>query len=449
MNIRLILKTMGLIMIIEAAAMLLPMAVDLIYLEGMWGYFFTTSVALGAAGALLYFFVHPKKNTLYQRDGYLIVALAWLVLSLAGALPFAVSGSTPSYLDAVFETVSGFTTTGSTVLADVEVLSHSMLFWRSFTHWLGGMGILVFMLTISTVAGKGSAMHLMRAESPGPVTEKMTPKLVTTARYLYLIYGAMTVIQVIALVIAGLPLFESILVSFGTLATGGFAFLNSSLATFTYAQQTIVTVFMLLSGVNFGLYYLLCTRKPKNMLKAIKNEELWWYLGIVAAVFLATSLNTYASGTFDTFGDAAHHSIFSVASIITTTGYSTVDMPALPWFSKAVLLMLMYVGGCAGSTAGGIKVSRIAIGFKAVKNYLKGVMHPRRVSSTRFERKEISDDVIRSVLLYIIITVMFAVGSIIIVSFDPIGNFSVSASAVATTLNNNGVALDSACGSFF
>ncbi|MBQ9814165.1 MAG: TrkH family potassium uptake protein [Lachnospiraceae bacterium] len=443
MNKRLILKVLGMIMIIEAALMLLPVIVAVIYREPHWLHFILTAVGLAILGSLLYL-IKPKNTLLHARDGFLIVGLAWLVLSAAGAVPFVISGSIPNYLNALMETVSGFTTTGVTILDDIEALSHSMLFWRSFTHWVGGMGILVFMLSITPIAGGGSALYLMKAESPGPITEKVSPKISSTAKWLYVIYFAITGAEVIALCIAKLSLFNSFLISFATMGTGGFSYLNTSLMDMTWAQQTIATVFMLLAGLNFSLYFLIATGKG---ISAIKDEEFRWYAAIYVIATVVITVNVYMTGKFETLAEAIHHVAFGVASVITTTGFVSCDMDLWPWFSKGLLLLIMFIGACAGSTAGGLKVSRFAIMIKSCRRYLRKMMHPRSVSVLRFNKKELPKDVHHTVMFYIIALVLLTCISMIVVTLDPKSDFTTAFSAVSTTINNNGVAFGGAVGS--
>lgn len=444
MNRRLIAKVIGFILMLEGAFMLLPIIVALICGEDDWRWFIITGVICALAGLILYR-IPLKKKSMHALEGYFVVAAAWIVLSAFGAIPFTLSGTIPNYLDALFETVSGFTTTGCTILDDIEVLSHSMLFWRSFTHWIGGMGILVFMLAISPVAGNGNAIYMLRAESPGPVTEKISPKISTTAKYLYLIYFGFTVMEIIALCISGLSLFKSSLLSFGTMATGGFSYLNSSVAELTFAQQNIILVFMLIAGINFSLYFLVLTGKFKS---ALKNEEFHWYAAIYILVTAIVTLNTFFSGVFDTFAEALHHVAFSAASVITTTGFSTTDMDLFPWFSKNLLLFVMFFGACAGSTAGGIKVSRIAIAFKSIKSGHRSLTHSRSVTIVRFNGKKVDENVTKSIMYYICIFIVLFAASMFIVSLDPRVDFTGAFSAVDTTINNNGIAFGSASGTF-
>ncbi|MCQ2512764.1 MAG: TrkH family potassium uptake protein [Lachnospiraceae bacterium] len=432
---KIVLKTIGLIMLIEATFMLFPLVIALIYHEQDWKLFGMVIIATAIVGGLL-FLLKPSKKQLYAKDGFIIVAIAWIVMSLIGAIPYVMSGLIPNYLNAVFEAVSGFTTSGVTIVADVEIASHAILFWRSLTHWIGGMGVLVFMLALTPIAG-GASMHILRAEAPGPTTEKLSPKISQTAKYLYLIYFVLTILEVIALVIAKLDVFHSFLISFGTLATGGFSFLNSSLAEFTMAQQGVVSVFMILAGMNFSLFFMAVTGKLK---KAITDKELITYLSVLAAVIAALAINVFATtDQFETFGQALHHSIFAGASALTSTGFAAYDYNLWPWFSKGLLILVMFIGGCAGSTAGGIKVSRFIIMIKAVKRHLKERLHPRSVNIVRFNDKEVENDVVGGILIYFSIFILIYVVSMIIVSLEPKMDFTTTFSYVSTTLNNNGI----------
>ena len=431
-------------MMIEAALLVIPLIVALIYKESDWKFFLYTLVGSALVGFALYS-IRCEKKTLHAQDGYLTVGLAWVVLSAIAAVPLCVSGYIPNYLNAIFETVSGFTTSGVTIMDDVEILSYSMQFWRIFTHWIGGMGILVFMLAISPVAGGGSAIHILRAESPGPTTEKISPKISTTARYLYLIYIIISALQVICLKISGISLYHSFLIAFGTMATGGFSYANASMAMLTMAQRNIVTVFMIVAGVNFSLYFLIATGKIKA---ALKNEELIWYLAIYVVVCVAITISVYSASNYATLGDAIHNVTFMVASCITTTGYSCTDLGVWPWFAKHLVLLIMFFGSCAGSTGGGIKVSRIAIMLKSIKDSLHNIIHPRSVSKVRFNGKELSADVIRGVRFYICLFVTIFSISMIVVCIDPKGDFLTAFSAVDTTINNNGIGFAGANGPF-
>lgn len=446
MNRKLILKTVGVVMVIEAALMVLPLIVALIYREDDWFWFLVTIVPLAGIGFLLTR-LKTNKGQLYSKDGYVITGLAWIVMSLAGAVPFTLSGEIPNYLDALFETVSGFTTSGCTALTNIEAMSYSMLFWRSFTHWIGGMGILVFMLAIVNSTGGGSALVIMKAESPGPEVDKVTPKLRQSAKYLYYAYGLLTILEVVLLLCTGLPLFNSLIVAFGTMATGGFSYSSQSLAMLTFAQQNIVTVFMFAAGINFSLFILAVTGKP---LKALKNEEFIWYAGIYAAACVLVAVNVYTAGNFETVRESVHYTAFMIASVITTTGFSITDVNVFPLFSKGIILTLMFIGASSGSTAGGIKVSRTVIMLKSVKRRLKQIIHPRSVETVRFDGKNVSAQTEHGVLFYFCLFIILFFGSLLIVCLDPAmeGDFLTAFSGVATTINNNGIAFGASSGSF-
>jgi trk system potassium uptake protein TrkH len=432
---KIVLKTIGLILLIEAAFMLLPVIIAFIYRESDWKYFLLIIAGAAIVGGLLYL-IKPSKRRMHAKEGFIIVGLAWLVMSLVGAIPYVLSGLIPNYLNAVFEAVSGFTTSGVTIIADIEVGSHAILFWRSLTHWIGGMGVLVFMLALTPIAG-GASMHIMRAEAPGPTTEKISPKISQTAKWLYIIYLALTLAEVLALVICKLDVYKSFLISFGTLATGGFSPLNSSLASFTYAQQVVVIVFMVLAGCNFALFFLVVTGKFR---KAITDSELIGYLVTTAVVVILISLNVYmVREQFDTFGEAFHQSCFAAVSALTSTGFAAYNYNLFPWFSKALLLMVMFIGGCAGSTAGGIKVSRWQIMIKAVRRYLRERIHPRSVNVVKFNKKEVEDEVVGGILIYFAIFILIYIISMFIVSTEKNMDFTTTFSCVATTFNNNGI----------
>lgn len=435
MNKRLVIKILGLILLIEAAFMLIPMMIGLICGENDWKYFLFTLGCSALVGAAM-MQVKLKTKIMYARDGLVIVGASWVLLSLVGAVPYFISGLIPDYINAFFESVSGFTTSGISVIADVEAASNAMLMWRSLTHWIGGMGVLVFMLAISPVVG-GASMHLMRAEAPGPVTEKIRPRISQTAKWLYAMYFVLTGCEILALSIAGMSVFHSTLIAFGTLATGGFAFLNSSLATFTVAQQVIVEVFMVMAGVNFSLYFLVITGKIK---KVFRDVELRWYLAVIAMVAILVSINVHlVSGCYATLGEAIHQSCFAVISAITSTGFNTFDYNLWPGFSKTLIVLIMFVGGCAGSTAGGIKVSRFVLMFKSLRRNVRSVIYPKRIGFTKYNGKTVPDQVIRSTMVYFMLVILITVFSMIIVSLEPEMDISTAFASVATTLNNNGI----------
>ena len=361
MNLKIVFYYLGWVLNMEAVLMLLPCVTSLIYRDGCLIYFLLPMAMCGMVGWIT---THkkPVDMVFYAREGFLAVALTWVLLSFFGALPFWFGREIPSLTDALFETISGFTTTGASILNNVEGLSPSMLMWRSFSHWVGGMGILVFVLAILPMTGGGYSMHLMRAESPGPSVGKMTPKLRNTAKILYLIYFVMTLVQILLLLLGGMPLFDALTTSFGTAGTGGFGIKNNSIAFYdSYYLQGVITVFMILFGINFNVYYLFLVKRFKEGLLC---EEARVYLGIILASVVFITWNV--RGMFPNLFDAFHHVAFQVGSIITTTGFSTVDFDQWPQFSKSILIGLMLIGACAGSTGGGMKVSRIVIWVKEI-----------------------------------------------------------------------------------
>jgi trk system potassium uptake protein TrkH len=413
--------------------MILPCVIALIYRE-MTGIYFVIVMAVCLLLAFLLAHKKPKNTVFYAREGFVAVALSWIVLSLFGALPFYISGEIPSYTNALFETISGFTTTGASILEDVEALSKCMLMWRSFTHWIGGMGVLVFILAVLPMAG-GYNMHIMRAESPGPSVGKLVPRVRTTAKILYIIYFAITMVEIVLLLGAGMPWFDSIAMSFGTAGTGGFGVLGDSCASYTFLQRNILTIFMILFGVNFNVYYLFLIRKPKD---ALSCEEMRVYLAIIFLSTLVIGWN--AKGCFVSLGESLHHAAFTVASIITTTGFGSADFDLWPELSRAILVCLMFVGACAGSTGGGMKVSRWIIAVKSVSKELSTLIHPRTVKVIKFEGKPVEHSVLRSINTYIIAYALIYVVSLLLVcldNFDMTTNFT----AVAATFNNIGPGL--------
>jgi trk system potassium uptake protein TrkH len=433
MNKSIILHIIGWILTIEALFMALPCIVAIIYQERSGYSFLITLLACLVIGIPL-IIKKPKNHIFFAKEGFISVALGWIVLSIVGALPFYISGEIPSYVDALFEVISGFTTTGSSILSDVEALSYCMLFWRSFTHWIGGMGILVFILAIMPMAG-GETMHIMRAESPGPAVEKVVPRMRSTASLLYLIYFAMTVLQVILLLVGGMPLFDSLTIAFGTAGTGGFAIKNSSIADYTAYQQNVITIFMFLFGVNFNIYTLILFKKAKV---AFKSEELRAYFLIVMTSIILIALNI---GGVKNFFPSIHHAAFQVSSIITTTGFATVDFNHWPTFSKIILVWLMFIGACAGSTGGGMKVSRIVIMFKTIRKEMSYLVHKRSIKVLKFDGKKIEHETMRSINVFFISYIMIFAASVLIVSLDNF-DFTTSFTAVAATINNVGPGLE-------
>lgn len=429
-----ILNILGMILLIEAAFMTPSMLVALIYREPSGWYFLFTAAGAALAGLVLRL-PKPRHKTIYAKDGLVSVALCWIVMSLVGALPFTLSREIPSYLDAVFEMVSGFTTTGSSILPNVEALSHCMLFWRSLSHWLGGMGVLVFMLALFNLEG-GQAIHLLRAESPGPTVSKMVPRMIDSTKILYSIYLMLTAIQVVFYLAGGMPLFDSLCHTFGTAGTGGFSTKAASMGAYSYYAQTVTTVFMLLFGVNFSIYFFLLRRKFDL---AYKNTELRWYLGIALTATVLITINVLPQ--FPSVYDELHHSAFAVSSIMTTTGFGTEDFNLWPEFSRAVLVMLMLVGACAGSTGGGLKVSRLVILVRSAWAELRRLVHPNTVKVMMLDGKCVSRDTVRAVGGYFILYVLVVLVSVLLVSLD---NFdgSTTLTAVLATFNNIGPGLN-------
>lgn len=414
--------------------LLLPFTVGLIFREPeMWAFLIV------AAGSLITGFIgkqwKPASKVFYAREGFVVVSLSWILLSLIGAIPFVLTGEIPSYVDAVFETVSGFSTTGGTVLTDVEVLSKCSQFWRLFTHWIGGMGVLVFILAVLPLSG-GPNMHLMRAESPGPVVGKLVPKIKNTARILYVIYIVITVIGIAALMLTGLSLYDAATLTFSSVGTGGYALLNSSVATYSRAAQVVIMILMLSCGINFNFYYLLLIKKPKD---ALKSDEVRTYLGIilVASLFVGISIR----GEFANFGESLFQAGFHVISVITTTGFSLSDFNLWPSLAKTVLFLVMLIGSCAGSTGGGFKVSRLVVLAKSIKYEISAVIHPRSVKKMHMDGRVLSDNVVQSIRVYLAIYVCIYLVSVLLISVDNF-SFETNVSAVAATFNNVGPGFD-------
>ena len=436
MNYSIIFYIIGWILNLEAAFMLPSCLVALIYQESS-GWSLVAAVLLCLLIGLPLVIRKPKNRVFYLREGFATTALCWIVLSCVGALPFVLSGYIPNPVDALFETVSGFTTTGASILTDVEALPHCLLFWRSFTHWIGGMGVLVFLLTLIPLAG-GSHMNLMKAESPGPSVTRLVPKVKSTAKILYMIYMVLTIIEIFLLLFGGMPLFDSITLSLGTAGTGGFGFRNDSFASFSPYIQWVVTIFMILFGVNFNAYFLLLMRKFRRA--AASEEVRGYFVVIVVAVGIITA-NIYSM--YNSFGEALRQAAFQVGSIITTTGFSSCDFDLWPTLSKEILVMLMFIGACAGSTGGGIKVSRFLILGKTLAKELKTALHPQVVAPARMDGKLLNHETIRTTNVFIAAYIFIFAASFFLISlngFDMVTNFT----AVAATLNNIGPGLEMA-----
>lgn len=432
MNRLMVFNTFGRIVQLATVLLLFPATVSLIYGEFSVMAVFLLCAALSfVVGSVLSATCRPKSKVIYAKEGFAIVALAWIGLSLVGSVPFFLSGEIPNYIDAFFETVSGFTTTGASILTDVESMSRGLLFWRSFTHWIGGMGVLVFVMALLPNLSDRS-IHIMRAEMPGPVVGKLVPRAKDTAKILYLIYIVMTFVQVVFLLAGGMPLFDSVIHALGTAGTGGFTIKADGLAGYSPYLQWVITVFMLLFGINFNLYYLILLRRLRSV---FRSTELWAYLGIVVASVAVITSNIYSmcSG----FSEAIRLSAFQVSSILTTTGYATADTNLWPGLSKGILLLLTFVGGCAGSTAGGIKVSRIVLMVKMVFNELRFMVRPRSVNSVRFEGKTVDSQMQKSLANYFFMYGICLFVIFLVISFEPFG-FETNFTAVATCFNNVG-----------
>ena len=434
MNYKLIIHTLGKILLIEALLLIFPLIINFIYQENNLFAFALTISILMVVGTLL-IMVKPKDKRMFVREGFVIVGLAWIVLSLFGALPFTISGEIPNYIDAFFETVSGFTTTGASILNDVEAMSKSMLFWRSFTHWIGGMGVLVFVLAILPNS-EGQNIYLLKAESTGPQVGKLVSKVRFTARILYIIYFGLTLLEVILLLLGKNSLYESIVMSFGTAGTGGFGIYADSVGGFNIYSQVVIAIFMMLFGINFNIYYLVLIGKIKQ---AIKSEELRWYLVVI---LLSTTMITanLMINLNQTFGIALKDAYFQVSSIMTTTGFATVDFNLWPTFSKTILIIIMFVGGCAGSTGGGIKVSRIVILFKSLKREIQKLLHPNSVAPIKMEGDVVEGSVVKGVNLYFAFIMILLFAGTLLVSFDGL-DFTSTFTGVVACINNIGPGL--------
>ena len=434
MNRAIIRYILGSVLKIEAALMLLPCIVAVLYKEQEGFSFLLVAILSGVLGIIMTL-NNPKNHQFYLKEGCIITSLSWILLSIVGAVPFVLTGEIPSFTDALFETISGFTTTGASILSDVEVLSYTSLFWRSFTHWIGGMGVLVFLMAIVPLSG-GSNIHLMKAESPGPTVGKLVPKMKYTARLLYLIYFGLTITEIILLLIGGMPLFDSMTITFGSVGTGGFGIKNSSCADYSPYLQWVITIFMILSGINFNAYYLIIFKQFK---KAFSMEEVRAYLGIIftATGIIFIELIRSSTGIFE----ALTHALFQVGSIITTTGYATADFNEWTEVSRTILVLLMFIGACAGSTGGGIKVSRFITVFKTVFKEINSYIHPRSIKKIKMDGKPIDHETMRATNVYFITFLSLFILSLFVISFeekDLITNFT----AVAATINNIGPGLE-------
>lgn len=435
MNKRSIIYILGWVFIVEAVAMQIGTITSLIYGEKEAWYFVLIGVVSAILGVLAIKVKKPKNMVLYQKAGFASTALSWILLSLVGCMPFWLSGEIPSFIDAFYETVSGITTTGATILNDVEALSKGMLMWRSFLHWLGGMGVIVFLLAIIPKLGGQQNIFLMKAESPGPIIGKAVPRMRNYATMLYGIYITLTALEFILLLFGGLNVFEAINTSFSTAGTGGFGIYNSNAAAFdSYYVQTVIAVFMLLFGINFSVYLCLIARKFKQ---SLKFEELWIYLGIVA---VSTAIIAFNISSIYKPYDAFHQSFFYVSSIISTTGFGLTDVNKWPELSKTVIIILTFIGASAGSTGGGFKISRIILLFKEVRKEFSLLVHPRNVKLVKMDGKAVNHDIMRTTSMYLVLYIgVFAI-SFLLVSIDNM-DFTTSFTAVAANLNNTGPGL--------
>ena len=434
MNIRMLIYILGKVLLIEGILMTLPIVCGICY--GEW-LFIIPYIICAAAYIILGFLISikkPKNMTVFIKDGCVATALSWVVLSIAGCIPFMLTKEIPSFTDAMFETASGFTTTGASILTNVEAMSHTSLLWRSLTHWIGGMGVLVFLLAVVPMAG-GSNMNLMRAESPGPTVGKIVPRVRSTAKMLYLIYLALTVAEIVILFVCGMPFFDSVCSAFGTAGTGGFGVKADSFASYAPHLQWIVAVFMIMFGMNFTFYYFFVT---KQVSKAFKMSEIKVYLAIIAFCTIVIGISIYS--IYGSVEESARHSLFQVATAMTTTGFATTDFDLWPSVAKFLLVTVMFVGACAGSTGGGIKVSRFQIMFKTISREIGSYIHPKTVKKIHLDGKTIDAEVEHSVALYFFIYLIIFVGSMFLVSFEGHDLVTVFTSVTAT-LNNIGPGL--------
>ena len=433
MNYSMIIYILGHLLRYEALFMILPIVTGWIYQEKE-SYAFVGVALLAYLIGTIMTRRRPKSAKFYTRDGSVTVALGWIVLSIFGALPFVCCGDIPSYIDALFETISGFTTTGASILTDVEALSHASLMWRSFTHWVGGMGVFVFILSLLPMLG-GFTMQLMKAESPGPSVDKFVPKVKDTAKILYSLYIVVTLTQIIMLLLTGMPVFDTLTLTFGTVGTGGFGVKNDSLASYSALQQNIITFFMIVSGINYSAYFYIISKRFKD---AFHMEEVRWYLGIILAAVVIITLNTVP--LYSGIAETLRHAFFQVASIVTTTGFSSTDFNLWPELSKTILVLLMIIGACAGSTAGGFKVSRMLILLKSIQKELSNMIHPREVKKIRMDGHVIKPEVLQSAHVYLMIYCTFFLLSVLLISIDNF-DFATNFTAVAATFNNIGPGL--------
>ncbi len=437
MNYRMILRLICYILRVEAVCLLPSLGIS--FFQGETGSVIgvAATIVLSAVLSLSSFLLPPNDRQISAREGFLSVALCWVVVSLIGALPFCLSGAVPSYIDCLFETVSGFTTTGASILSDIEALPMGLLYWRSFTHWLGGMGVLVFLLAVIPMGkGKNSLLHVMRAESPGPQVDKLVPKLQDSAKILYAIYIGLTILQIVLLLLGGMPVFDSVTTAFGTAGTGGFGIKADSLMGYSHYLQGVCTVFMALFGVNFSIFYLLLLRQ---FMKVLKNQEMLLYLGIMIGSILVIAFDILPQ--YVNMGEALHQAAFQVSSVMTTTGFATADFNEWPALSKTLLVLLMFVGACAGSTGGGMKVARVLLLMKAGRRSVKRMLRPRSVSQVHMDGGTVSEEVIQNTYSYLALYMGIMVLSVFLIALDEF-SLETNATAVIACLNNIGPGLD-------
>ena len=435
MNNKMIAYILGWVLIFEAALMAPALIVSLIYREQA-GVSILISIGLCLAAGFLLRWKKPEDTSIYSRDGFVAVALSWVVISLFGAVPFTISGYIPFYIDALFETISGFTTTGSSILTSVEALPKCLLFWRSFTHWVGGMGVLVFLMAIVPLAG-GTNMYMMKAESPGPVVGKLVPKVKATAGLLYKMYLGLSILELLFLLAGRMPVFDSVCTVFGTAGTGGFGILNDSFASYSPYLQVVVALFMIAFGVNFSFYYLMVQKKPKA---AFGMSEVRLYLIVIVTAITLITVNICTAGIYGV-PEGIRQSLFQVGSIITTTGFASADFNLWPSFSKTILVLLMFMGACAGSTGGGMKVSRFIIWGKTVKKELYSLIHPHSVMKLKVDGKLVEHATLRSANVYLVTYFLIFAASLLLISLDNF-DFTTNFTAVAATINNIGPGLE-------
>ena len=435
MNIRMIIKIIGYLLMVEAGCMVPSLAVSLINRQNDTKAFIISIIILTVFGFIMSRFP-TKSKTFYARDGFAIVSLGWILVSVFGALPFVISGAIPSYVDAFFETVSGFTTTGSTILRQVEGLPKGILFWRSFTNWVGGMGVLVMMISVLPAAG-ANTVHIMKAESPGPDPGKLVPRIGKSSKILYLMYAGLTLIMIVLLLLGGMPLYDTLVHTFSTAGTGGFSNRNLSVGAYNNLYfEIIIGIFMFLFGVNFTLYY---QSLRGNLKSVLKDEEFRFYFFTVIAAILLITWNLCGT-VFNTIGESLRHAFFQVSTIITTTGFSSTNFDLWPSFSKVILVLLMFIGASAGSTAGGLKCIRCVLLFKTVKHEVRKIIHPRSVYTIKYNGKNVDDGIISGVKTYFFIFMVIFSVSLLIVSIDGFDMVS-NVTAVATAIGNVGPGL--------